>query len=202
MKTKIIIPFVASFLLLFLSTPIHAQKDSNASALEALNLINTLNLTNNSTNFYEGEVHLKNNESFKGLISINKIQNGEYSTLINLEDGCKYVPNKNIKNVVLFGKSKDQQNETVFVMLQNKRKLYRELYTKDSKNGIYDLLEKPFDWKIMSDVLIMEDNALTSVYNFWSSGPKKDIINYINKRDNKKYKRRDFKSLEKLFAAL
>ena len=55
---------------------------------------------------------------------------------------------------------------------------------------------------LVGRVFIKENNILTDTFNFWSSGEKKDIINYINERDETKYKRGDFKSLDELFSKL
>jgi len=152
--------------------------------------------------FFDGEIHLKNNETLKGRISLNHLHNNIYSTSIRTKDGCSYIPNTTIDNVVLYKNERYKQVETRFIPIEGYSKLFREVFKKDNKTAIYDLLEKPFDGKILSGVYVKENDTMEYVYNFWSSGPKKDLINYINKRDNKAYKRRDFKTLESLFAAL
>ena len=63
-------------------------------------------------------------------------------------------------------------------------------------------MEKPFDGKTMSNIYVLENDKLVYIFNFWHSGPKADLLNYFEDRDKKKYKRRDFKNLEKLFAQL
>ena len=156
----------------------------------------------NNVDFYDGQVQLKNNETYQGRISLNHFNGDQYAVLLRTNDGCTHISNEEINSVTLFGNDRYKTTETQFVSLEGHDKLFRILYKKDDGIAVYDSIEKPFDNSIMNDVYILEDNELVSIFNFWSSGPKKDIINYLNERDNSNYKRRDFKSLDDLFAKL
>ncbi|MBV7270462.1 hypothetical protein [Winogradskyella luteola] len=175
----------------------------NAQELD-INLVNLNTVIENSNDysFYNGEIHLKTNETLKGRISLNHINDDQYAVLLKTDKGHIYVSNKDVNSVILFDENKGKILETKFVSFDGHDKLFRELYIKDDETAIYDSMEKPFDNKIMSGVYVLEDDELKYIYNFWSSGPKKDIINYINERDDSNYKRRDFKSLNDLFAIL
>ncbi|WP_299116742.1 hypothetical protein [uncultured Winogradskyella sp.] len=174
----------------------------NAQELD-LNLVNlTIIQNSNDYSFYNGEVHLKTNETLKGRISLNHINDNQYAVLLKTDQGHTYISNEDVNSVILFNNGKHQISETKFVAFDGYGKLFRELYKKDDETAIYDSMEKPFDNRIMSGVYVLEDNNLMSIYNFWSSGPKKDIINYINDRDSSNYKRKDFESLNDLFSML
>lgn len=158
---------------------------------------------NDDIYFYDGQINLNNNDVIYGRMSVNHKRDSKQSVILITQDCWEYIPNDEIHSVVLFGlNNTDDHSETKFVSIENQEKLFRELYVKDSENAIYDLLAKPFDESVMSDIYVMEDNTLIRTYNFWHSGPKADLINYFKDRDNKNYKRRDFKSLDMLFAKL
>ncbi|MDG5491753.1 hypothetical protein [Psychroserpens sp. SPM9] len=173
--------------------------------IELLGLQTILNNTNdaNDYQFFDGEIHLKTEEVLKGDISVNRInEHQKYAAIIRIENECFYIANTKIKEVYLYERIDKRDTKTKFVTINGHHKLFREVYKKDTETIVYDLMDKPFDGKILNDVHIMENGNLLSIFNFWTSGPKKDLINYLNKRDNKNYKRRDFKSLEQLFATL
>ncbi|EPR74377.1 hypothetical protein ADIWIN_0478 [Winogradskyella psychrotolerans RS-3] len=152
--------------------------------------------------FYDGEITMKNNETINGFVSLNHIDNQHYAVILSTDDGCIYIPNEDVSSVTLFNAHKGETTATKFVAIEGYDKLFRELYIKDEDSAIYDLIEAPYDSKIINDVYIKENNTLVSIDDFWTSGPKKDLINYINKRDNTDFKRKDFKSLNTLFAKL
>ena len=188
--------FVISCLLVSFS--VKAQSDD----VFLLNQILVQTEINDKNYFYFGNINLTNNEVLTGNISLNNYRNGQYTAILKTEDSCQYIPNTEIETVELFNNDDNFNQSTRFITLQNKQKLYRELHVKDSKNAIYDSMEKPFDGKVMSGIYVLENNSLHSIYNFWHSGPKADLLNYFEDRDHKKYKRRDYKNLERLFAQL
>lgn len=157
---------------------------------------------NDDVYFFDGQINLKNNEVINGLVSINHIKDDKQSVILRANDCWDYIPNEEINSVILFSIENNDYIETKFVSIENQEKLFRELYVKDSENAIYDLHEKPFDDRVIVDIYVLEDNKLIRTYNFWHSGPKADLINYFKDRDNKDYRRRDFKSLDDLFAKL
>ena len=175
------------------------QHEVDLLGLETV-LLSSIN--NNDIHYYDGQVNLKNNQTVKGLISINQRRYKSYVTILKTEKDCIYIPNNSIDNVVLYEDNSRDYKQTSFVSIKGHDKLLREVYKKDDKTIVYDMLKKPFDGKTMNDIYIKENDKLVSIFNFWSSGSKKDLINYINKRDDKTYRRRDFKSLKDLFAKL
>lgn len=197
MKSKIIKKSLV--VLLFLCFVSKAKAQSND-----LNLINFITIQNLSEDisFFEGKLILENNEVLTGNISINHNNKEDYETILQTDKGYAYISNEDIASITLFGSENDELYESEFVKFENSNKFYRELYKKDDANAIYDLLEQPFDNKTMNDVYVLEDNELISINNFWSSGPKKDVINYINKRDGTNYKRKDFETLNELLSKL
>ncbi|MGB3607833.1 MAG: hypothetical protein WA775_11410 [Psychroserpens sp.] len=193
--------YAASFaiLLLFSMGSLQAQSDEEI-VLNQL-VFNSI-IEGNSPSFYFGNINLKNNQVLKGDISLNKRQNNEYAAILRNEDGLEYILNSEIESITLIENTYDTGLSTRFVPLKNQEKLFRQLYLKDSENAIYDLLEKPFDGRVMNDVYVLNNNELISIYNFWHSGPKADLLHYFEDRDKKAYKRRDFKTLDTLFAQL
>ncbi len=185
-------------LFLFLTVSVNFVKGQELSFIEQQLIFGTYTADDNS--FYDGEIHLKNSEILKGSISLNLKNHGQYATLLIGKDEHTYIPNDEINYVLV--SDNDQSSKTKFVSIQGQSKLFRELYRKNDQTIVYDLLEKPFDGRIMNDIHIKAQGKLVSIFDFWTSGPKKDLINYINKRDGMNYRRRDFKSLDDLFAKL
>ncbi|RZJ99898.1 MAG: hypothetical protein EOO46_21620 [Flavobacterium sp.] len=147
--------------------------------------------------YYPGKIILKSNDTLVGRISLNYRTKENFSALFN--DGAKDVkiPNERIGKIIF----SDRNNEvTEFESLDNSKQLYRILYS--GKVKIYDSSSRPQGGNLVGGVFIKEDNQIYSLFNFWSSGPKQDIIDYINKRDGVNFKRRDFKSSDEIFAYL
>ena len=65
----------------------------------------------------------------------------------------------------------------------------------NGKRKIYDESSKPTT-NLVGEIFVKEELNLKSLYNFWSSGPKQDLINYINERDNKSFRKKDFKNID------
>ena len=161
-----------------------------------------LNDLNNEASFFEGQIHLKDNTTLNGLVSLNRSHYGEYVTVIRNDDGCRNIPNQNIDHVLLFDNNAESNSKTTFLQINEDGKLYRLVYQNEKGTSVYDTSNRPFDELLIGEVVVQENDALNYIFDFWTSGPKKDLINYINKRDGKTYKRRDFKSLSTLFACL
>lgn len=203
MVSKILLKSFIILLIASYTPKTQAQAQNQVHEVDLLGLQSIqFSTINDEIYFYDGLINLKNNEILEGSISLNHIKDGKYSVILRTKDSCTYISNEDIEDVVLLEKNKHNVSQTRFVLLENHQKLLRELYFKDSENAIYDAMEKPFDGSVMNDVYVKENGSLIRLFDFWTSGPKKALINYINKRDNKKYKRRDFKSLEQLFATL
>ncbi|RZK08837.1 MAG: hypothetical protein EOO46_13920 [Flavobacterium sp.] len=147
--------------------------------------------------YYPGKIILKSNDTLVGKISLNYRIKENFSALFN--DGAKEVkiPNESIGKIILSNRNNEW---TEFESLDNSKQLYRILYS--GKVKIYDSSSKPQGGNLVSGVFIKENDKVYSLFNFWSSGPKQDLIDYINKRDGENFKRRDFKNSDEIFAYL
>jgi hypothetical protein len=148
-----------------------------------------------TTNFYEGEVILNDKTVVKGFISINYRQKKRLVTIVKSEDKISYIPNSEILLVTISSKNNDNLLENSFEKIEVNEKLYR--IVGNGKRKIYDESSKPTT-KLVGEIFVKEELKLKSLYNFWSSGPKQDLINYINKRDDKKFRKKDFNNIGEL----
>ncbi|MFY0482068.1 hypothetical protein ACI6PS_05630 [Flavobacterium sp. PLA-1-15] len=147
--------------------------------------------------YYPGKIILKTNDTLIGRISLNYRIKENFSALFNDGTNDVKIPNKSIGKIILF----DRNNEvTEFESLDNSKQLYRILYS--GKVKIYDSSSRPQAGNLVGSVFINENNQVYSLFNFWSSGSKQDLIDYINKRDGENFKRRDFKTNDAIFAYL
>lgn len=146
---------------------------------------------------YSGSIILKSQNTLTGMISINYRMKENFSALF--DDGVQKVkvPNESIEKVFL---ADSNNNLSEFESIDGSKLLYRILYS--GKMKIYDSSSKPQNGSLVSGIFIKENDQIHSLFNFWSSGPKQDLINYINKRDNEHFKRRDFKTTDEIFAYL
>lgn len=145
--------------------------------------------------FYPGKIILKSNDTLKGSINLNYRINNDFVALF--DDGIKEIkiPNEDIRKIVLEDKNKSM---TEFESVENSKLLYRILYSGRAK--IYDSSSKPQNGSLVSGVFIVENNKAHNLFNFWSSGPKQDLISYINERDKMNFKKKDFKNVDEIFA--
>ncbi|WP_299225793.1 hypothetical protein [uncultured Psychroserpens sp.] len=189
--------FKTSYILLFLFIPIATINGQN----HEVNLFTTIFINNSNDNisFFDGTIKLNNNDVLNGRVSINHIKDQKLSVILKSEHKTKYIPNQDIKEVILNNKD---GVKTKFITLTNDNKLYREIFSNTNNVTVYDTSKHPFDGRLIGEVLIDNDGTLINTYDFWASGPKQGLINYVSKRDGIKYKRRDFKSLQELFAIL
>lgn len=146
--------------------------------------------------YYQGKIILKSQDTLVGLVSLNYRIKEDFATLFN--DGMQEIkiPNQNIEKIILV---KDNA-VTEFESIENSKLLYRIVYSGKSK--IYDSSSKPLNGSLVSGVFVKENDQVHNLFDFWSSGPKQDLITYINKRDNENFKKRDFKSTNEIFAYL
>lgn len=183
----------------FIYANLSAQKKDDA--IEYFTLFHPIYQSNevDYNPFYKGVIHKKDGSVLNGKISLNYNENTENSTIIKQNDDWEYILNADIDYVVLYN---NEQSETLFYAIRDKDILYREIFKKDDKTVVYDSSNKPFEHTLIAPVFVKENEVLVNTFDFWTSGPKKDLVNYINERDGKKYKNRDFKSLEDLFEKL
>ena len=169
--------------------------------LEMLNIVNMQLQNADELHFFKGKIELKNNTTITGNIGINAKRYGKYYTVVRTKDSCNYILNEEINAVYLYETQKGVATETKFEALEEGNKLYRRIFHNEKRNvTVYDTSVVPFRNRLAYGVFVKDKGVLTYTHNFWTSGPKKDLINYINKRDKTKYKRRDFKTLQDLFA--
>jgi|GEM_PF-3574418 len=147
--------------------------------------------------YYPGKIILKSKDTLIGMVSLNYRIKENFSALF--DDGIQAIkiPNESIGKIVLADK---HNSLTEFESIDNSKLLYRVLYS--GKMKIYDSSSRPQNGSLVSGVFIKEDDRVQNLFNFWSSGPKQDLIDYINKRDNEHFKRRDFKTTDEIFAYL
>lgn len=149
--------------------------------------------------FYDGMIELNNNDTLYGRISINHTKNGTFYTLIKSDSIYTEITNNEIIKVALNSKN---STETEFMAIDDEKRLYRKVF-KNENGVIYDTSNKPFDGRLVGEVFVdASGKNVVNTYNFWSSSPKKDLINYFSKRDKIKYKRKYFRTLEDLFLIL
>lgn len=206
MISKLLPKIVYTSVLFLLISSLHSQNkalgfiNANALLLNSLNndcdCCNTLNI---NTPFFEGKIILKDSTILMGKISANQLYRNKLITILNVDDDYQAIDNKTIKEVVLIS---PEHKETKFFNLNNDERLYRLVYQKHTILSVYDASNKLQDNSLIGRILVKENNILTDTWNFWSSGSKKDLINYRNDRDNTNFKRRDCKSLDEIFAAL
>jgi hypothetical protein len=195
-------PFLVLLLsLLFITTSKAQDFDALNASLLLLNISNNNcdcgNNLNTNRPFYDGKIILNNSTILEGKISVNQSFKSKMITIFNSADNYEPIDNKLIKEVVLLS---TENKVTKFFNLNNDERLYRLVHQKDTLVSVYDSSNKLQDNSLIGRILIIENNTLTDTWNFWSSGPKKDLINYLNDRDDTTFKRRDFKCLDELFA--
>ncbi len=172
---------------------------ANDQATNYLNLQLVGVFNNDTPEFYNGIITLLDGTVLTGDISLNHVNNKTYNTIIVQDNDWVYIPNKTIKDVVL---NSDQDDKTKFTVIKEDAILYREVYKKNEDVSVYDSSIRPFENRLTDKVYVKENNTVTNTFDFWTSGPKKDLVNYINNRDGSTYRNRDFKSLDELFAKL
>lgn len=145
--------------------------------------------------FYPGKIVVKSNDTLVGSISLNYRVKEDFVALF--DDGTQKIriTNDEITKVILEDKN---GATTEFEKIEDSKLLYRILYYGNAK--IYDSSSKPNDGSLVAGVFVVENNEVHNLFDFWSSGSKQDLITYINKRDNEKFKKRDFKNFDEIFA--
>ncbi len=183
--------------LLFLIFSVNLNAQKNDDIVNFLTIYNNYLYNNDNYNpFFEGAINFKNGKSVKGKISLNYLENDKYSAILKQDDNWKIIPNSEIENVVLHD---NDNSETKFSAINDDGILYRQVYKKNNENFIYDSSNKPLENNLIAPVWIKKKDSLINTFDFWTWGPKKDLINYLSKRDGKEYKSRDFKSLKELY---
>lgn len=202
-----------SLLILFLL--VISSPNLKAQNLELINTsLQLLNSVNSNCNcdcihtldinhpFFEGKITLKDSTVLVGKISVNQYYQNRLITIFNNNDQYEPIDNEIIKDVNLRHDENQITKETKFQNISEDNRLYRLVHQKDSNISVYDSSDIPQENSLVGKVYVKENNSITDTWNFWTSGPKKDLINYLNDRDGTNYKRRDFKALDDLFAML
>lgn len=188
----------------------------NSFSQDKLQLINNLLILSNNLNesccgsyfntnqpFFDGVIILQDDTTLKGRLSLNQPFKNKYVSILEKDGVFQLIDNINIKEVTFFENENNETLETKFTIILDDEKLYRTVFDNGTNIVVYDSFSEPFNGKkLEGKVLVKDEDELTDTWNFWTSGPKKDIINYLNQRDGTTYKRRDFKTLEDLFAKL
>lgn len=147
--------------------------------------------------YYHGKIILKTQDTLAGRIALNYRAKENFYALF--DDGTKEIriPNENIAKIVFTSKN---NVFTEFESLDKSKLLYRVLHS--GKVKVYDSSSRPQSGNLVGGVFVKDKDQVHGLFNFWSSGPKQDLINYINERDGANFKRSDFKTPEEIFAYL
>lgn len=149
--------------------------------------------------FYDGQLILSNNDTISGSISLNHFKKDGYVTKFEDDKGLRPIFNKDISQVILTHTDKNgNTTQTLFLKLDDSLKFYRVL--KEGSVTVFDSSVRPYNGNLVASVLIKSDEEIIDTFNFWSSGPKQDLINYLNEREGTSYKRRDFKSVDEIIS--
>ncbi|MEQ3664776.1 MULTISPECIES: hypothetical protein [unclassified Olleya] len=203
-SSKITQRIAALILLLFMITAngqTRHKSNSSLLALETLNLITFFNTLNTYPNdFYKGELTLNDGSILIGYFSLNNSSTDNYVVLHDDGETYHYYCKDEINDVMLYNPNSD--SNTIFEFIKDDGKLYRKVYDNNKDVIVYDTANYPFDNTLIDQVIIDVDNQLIETWNFWTSGPKHDLIKYLRDRDNIRYKRSQFKSLDDIFEKL
>lgn len=149
--------------------------------------------------FYDGQLILSNNDTISGSISLNHFKKDGYVTKFEDDKGLRPIFNKDISQVILTHTDKNgNTTQTLFLKLDDSLKFYRVL--KEGSVTVFDSSVRPYNGNLVASVLIKSDEEIIDTFNFWSSGPKQDLINYLNEREGTSCKRRDFKSVDEIIS--
>ncbi|WP_028281906.1 hypothetical protein [Olleya marilimosa] len=205
MKSSKITQRIAAFVLLLFMITANGQtkhkSNSSVIALETLNLITFLSTLNDYPNdFYQGEMTLNDGSIIIGYFSLNNSIADNYVVLHDDGETYNYYCKDEINDVMLYNPNSDAN--TMFNFIKDDGKLYRKVFDNNIDVIVYDTANYPFDNKLVNEVIIDVNNQLIETWNFWTSGPKHDLIKYLRERDDVRYKRSDFKTLNDIFRRL
>jgi len=205
MKSSKITQRIAAFVLLLFMITANGQtkhkSNSSVIALETLNLITFLSTLNDYPNdFYQGEMTLNDGSIIIGYFSLNNSIADNYVVLHDNGETYNYYCKDEINDVMLYNPNSDAN--TMFNFIKDDGKLYRKVFDNNMDVIVYDTANYPFDNKLVNEVIIDVNNQLIETWNFWTSGPKHDLIKYLRERDDVRYKRSDFKTLDDIFRRL
>ena len=205
MKSSKITQRIAAFVLLLFMITANGQtkhkSNSSVIALETLNLITFLSTLNDYPNdFYQGEMTLNDGSIIIGYFSLNNSIADNYIVLHDDGETYNYYCKDEINDVMLYNPNSDAN--TMFNFIKDDGKLYRKVFDNNIDVIVYDTANYPFDNKLVNEVIIDVNNQLIETWNFWTSGPKHDLIKYLRERDDVRYKRSDFKTLDDIFRRL
>ncbi|MFQ3239769.1 MAG: hypothetical protein ACI9NI_002082 [Olleya marilimosa] len=205
MKSSKITQRIAAFVLLLFMITANGQtkhkSNSSVIALETLNLITFLSTLNDYPNdFYQGEMTLNDGSIIIGYFSLNNSIADNYIVLHDDGETYNYYCKDEINDVMLYNPNSDAN--TMFNFIKDDGKLYRKVFDNNIDVIVYDTANYPFDNKLVNEVIIDVNNQLIETWNFWTSGPKHDLIKYLRERDDVRYKRSDFKTLNDIFRRL
>lgn len=205
MKSSKITQRIAAFVLLLFMITANGQtkhkSNSSVIALETLNLITFLSTLNDYPNdFYQGEMTLNDGSIIIGYFSLNNSIADNYVVLHDDGETYNYYCKDEINDVMLYNPNSDAN--TMFNFIKDDGKLYRKVFDNNIDVIVYDTANYPFDNKLVNEVIIDVNNQLIETWNFWTSGPKHDLIKYLRERDDVRYKRSDFKTLDDIFRRL
>jgi hypothetical protein len=149
--------------------------------------------------FYPGEMILADGWLVTGEIAINIRDGNDLINIILTEDEEIVLEPDEIDIIKLY----DERNGyTQFEKLPGRRLFSRLVFEKNESFKVYDSGYRPFTDNLRGRVFIETENEVKDLWSFWTGSSEKDLINYINDRDNQNYRRRDFETVQNIFDKL
>ncbi len=194
---------LASFSLAIITlaaTPQTARAQDAATVLDiASNLLLVLGDAEQEIYFYPGQMILADGWLVEGEIAMNLREGNDFVTILLTEEEEIAYNNSEIDLIKLYN---ENEGFTSFTKLPGRASFSREVFRKNDSLTVYDSGYRPFTDNLRGQVFVKDGEEITNTWNFWTSSSEKDLINYLSDRDGVKYRRRDFNSLEEIFAKL
>lgn len=145
---------------------------------------------------HNGFAVLTGGDSLKGLIKLKQYSNSHKGIVLTRSSADTFILYKDLQKVRLYDYDSSLliDGYTDFVRLNEKEQLWRQL----SRGSTEFFDELPYtnekNGATGSEIVVRENGTVTSLFNFWSSSTKKDVVDYINKRFGQHFKKRNFRS--------
>jgi hypothetical protein len=162
------------------------------------NLLNVQHNVAKPLNYHHGFIVANNNDTIIGNI---RLRDEDDISLIYKRAGLNIdttIHVADIKNVRLFDADSLLNNHTYtdYVRIgKNKHELWRQVYKGNFEiyDEVYAANERP--GKIGDYLMVKENDIIKYISGFWTINPKRNMIDYINQKYDKKLKPNNFNSM-------